>query len=182
MVQATAPEGQTEYAGLLKAVWRMPVTCHCQPSPKQRGHRAAVLPPRCPCLRFWIDWTVKFLSPSSCRKHGERRFFILFLGQIWPHVAWNQNRTGAFCWMFYLCFRSSRICPCFQTVIFFFGESSVTFQRVDLSETSPIFGEQQFLVHLLPTRNVESNHVRAFFELHCVAWRESGTEQGIQRY
>ncbi|CAL1133469.1 unnamed protein product [Cladocopium goreaui] len=33
--------------------------------------------------------------------------------------------------------------------------------------TSPIFGEQQFLVHLLPTRNVESNHVRAFFELHC---------------
>ena len=37
-------------------------------------------------------------------------------------------------------------------------------------ETSPIFGEQQFLVHLLPTRNVESNHVRAFFELHCAAW------------
>ncbi|CAE7167893.1 SmB [Symbiodinium pilosum] len=24
-----------------------------------------------------------------------------------------------------------------------------------------------FYVHLLPTRNVESNHVRTFFELHC---------------
>eukprot|EP00434_Breviolum_minutum_P031005 symbB.v1.2.027422.t1/scaffold2729.1/size72046/2 len=36
-----------------------------------------------------------------------------------------------------------------------------------LLSTSPIFGSKQFLVHLLPTRNVESNHVRAFFDLHC---------------
>ncbi|CAJ1449456.1 unnamed protein product [Effrenium voratum] len=35
--------------------------------------------------------------------------------------------------------------------------------------SSPSFGQVQFRVHLLPTRNVESNHVRAFFELHCDA-------------
>ncbi|CAK9096291.1 unnamed protein product, partial [Durusdinium trenchii] len=33
--------------------------------------------------------------------------------------------------------------------------------------TSQTHSDAPFLVHVLPTRNVESNHVRAFFDLHC---------------
>lgn len=36
-------------------------------------------------------------------------------------------------------------------------------------ESSPLYSSRSFLVHLLPTRNVESNHVRSILDLHCDA-------------
>ena len=49
------------------------------------------------------------------------------------------------------------------------------------TEESVTHASKSFMIHLLPTRNVESNHVRSVLELHCEPWAEKqsfGSEWG----
>ena len=132
---------------------------------------------RCQSSRFWIVWTAKSWSPYSCQQHGskpsglqhntqykvcppQKRIYIYII-----YIEVKQEATDVKV-IDSCCTRKSACKPS--------SSDSSTAKCSDMThpaatETSQTHSDAPFLVHVLPTRNVESNHVRAFFDLHCEA-------------